>query len=63
MRVRSNVLRLRQERGMTMRALAEASGIPFPTIEKWCQLGVPRTVLYAVRVADALGVEVRDLVE
>ena len=63
MRVKSNVLRLRQERGMTTRALAEASGIPFPTIEKWCQLGVPRTVLYAVRVADALGVEVRDLVE
>lgn len=63
MRIKSNVLRLRQERGVTMRALADDTGIPFPTVEKWCQLGVPLAVLYAVRIADALGVEVRDLYE
>lgn len=63
MRIKSNVLRLRQERGVTMRALADATGIPFPTVEKWCQVGVPRAVLYAVRIADALGVDVRDLYE
>lgn len=63
MRAKSNLLRLRQERGMTVRGLADASGIPFPTVEKWCQIGVPETVDYAVRIADALGVEVRDLYE
>ena len=63
MRVKSNVLRLRQSRGMTIRALADVTGIPFPTVEKWCQIGVPKTVEYAVRIADALGVDVRDLIK
>lgn len=63
MRIKSNLLRLRQERGMTVRGIADASGVPFPTVEKWCQKGVPKTVDHAVRVADALGVEVRDLYE
>ena len=63
MRLKSNLLRLRQERGMTIRELADATGIPFPTVEKWCQKGVPKTVDHAVRIADALGVEVRDLYE
>ena len=63
LRVKSNILRLRQERGMTVRGLSEASGVPFPTVEKWCQKGVPKAVDHAVRIAGALGVDVRELYE
>lgn len=63
MRLKSNLLRLRQERGMTVRGLSEASGVPFPTVEKWCQKGVPKAVDHAARIADALGVGVRELYE
>lgn len=62
MRIKSRVLAIRERRGMTVRALAEASGVPYSTVEKWCREGVPVTVLYAVRIADALDICVRDLV-
>lgn len=62
MRVKSNVWKLRTRRGMTIDALAERSGVPRSTVDKWGREGVPEAVAYAVRVADALGVEVRDLI-
>lgn len=62
MRVRSRVVVLRRERGMTVDALAERSGVPRSTVDKWGREGVPVAVAHAVRIADALGVEVRDLV-
>lgn len=54
---------LRKKNNLTVTEAAERSGVPRPTFEKWELRGVPRTVLYAVRVADALGVDVRDLYE
>ena len=62
MRIGSSVNRLRRERGMTIDALAETSGVPRSTVDKWGREGVPEAVLYAVRIADALGVDVRDLI-
>lgn len=63
MRLKSNVWRLRTERGMTIDRLAEESGVPRSTVDKWGREGVPEAVLYAVRIADALGVDVRDLIK
>lgn len=48
---------------MTIDQLAERSGVPRSTVDKWGREGVPETVLHAVRMADALGVEVRDLMD
>ena len=62
MRIRSSVNRLRHQRGMTIDELAERSGVPRSTVDKWGREGVPVAVAHAVRMADALGVEVRDLV-
>ena len=62
MRIKSSVNRLRRERGMTVDALAGRSGVPRSTVDKWGREGVPVAVEYAVRIAEALGVEVRDLV-
>ncbi len=63
MRIRSRVWRLRRERDMTIDELARRSGVPRSTCDKWGREGVPESVLYAVRIADALGVEVRDLMD
>lgn len=63
MRIRSRVWRLRRDAGMTIDQLAERSGVPRSTVDKWGREGVPETVLHAVRMADALGVEVRDLMD
>lgn len=57
----SNLTRLRRERGMTLSELAELSGVPRGTCSTWEYEGVPDSVPGAVRIADALGVEVRDL--
>lgn len=54
---------LRKKNNLTVTEAAERSGIPRPTFEKWELLGVPETVDYAVRIAGALGVDVRDLYE
>lgn len=62
MRIRSSVNRLRRERGMTIDALADRSGVPRSTVDKWGREGVPESVAHAVRIAEALGVEVRDLI-
>lgn len=62
MRISSSVSRLRRERGMTIDALAERSGVPRSTVDKWGREGVPESVAHAVRIAEALGVEVRDLI-
>ena len=62
MRVKSSIWRLRRDRGMTIDGLAERSGVPRSTVDKWGRDGVPETVLHAVRIADALGVDVRDLI-
>lgn len=63
MRIASRLKTLRKKNNLTVTEAAERSGIPRPTFEKWELRGVPRTVLYAVRIADALGVDVRDLYE
>ena len=63
MRLASRLKTLRKKNNLTVTEAAERSGVPRPTFEKWELLGVPRSVLYAVRIADALGVEVRDLYE
>lgn len=63
MRIRSSVNRLRRERGMTIDDLAERSGVPRSTVDKWGREGVPESVAHAVRIAEALGVEVRDLIK
>ena len=63
MRLTSRLKILRKKNNLTVTGAAERSGIPRPTFEKWELRGVPRTVLYAVRIADALGVDVRDLYE
>lgn len=57
----SNLTRLMRERGVTLSELAELSGVPRGTCSTWMYAGVPASVSNAVRVADALGVEVRDL--
>lgn len=62
MRIKSSVSRLRRERGMTIDELAERSGVPRSTVDKWGREGVPEAVAHAVRIAEALGVEVRDLI-
>ena len=61
-RAASRLKILRKKNNLTVTEAAERSGVPRPTFEKWELLGVPETVLYAVRIADALGVEVRDLI-
>lgn len=63
MRVKSNIWKLRTRRGMTIDELAERSGVPRSTVDKWGRDGVPESVAHAVRIAEALGVEVRDLYE
>lgn len=63
MRLASRLKILRKKNNLTVTEAAKRSGVPRPTFEKWELRGVPRTVLYAVRVAGALGVEVRDLYE
>lgn len=63
MRLASRLKTLRKKNNLTVTEAAERSGIPRPTFEKWELRGVPRTVLYAVRIADVLGVDVRDLYE
>lgn len=62
-RVTSRLKILRKKNNLTVTRAAELSGVPRPTFEKWELQGVPRTVLHAVRIADALGVDVRDLYE
>ena len=57
----SNLTRLRRERGVTLRELSELSGVPRGTCSTWEYAGVPASVSHAVRIADALGVDVRDL--
>ena len=57
----SNLTRLRRERGVTLRELADLSGVPRGTCSTWEYAGVPASVSHAVRIADALGVDVRDL--
>lgn len=63
MRLASRLKILRKKNNLTVTEAAKRSGVPRSTFEKWELRGVPRTVLYAVRVAGALGVEVRDLYE
>lgn len=63
MRIKSRILSRREGRGMTISALAGASGVPSSTVEKWCQMGVPTAVLHAVRIARALDTSVEELVE
>ena len=63
MRMASRLKGLRKKNNLTVTKAAELSGVPRPTFEKWELIGVPLAVLYAVRIADALGVEVRDLYE
>ena len=63
MRIASRLKTLRKKNNLTVTEAAERSGIPRPTFEKWELRGVPRTVLYAVRIADALGVDGPDLYE
>lgn len=62
-RLASRLKNLRKKNNLTVKEAAERSGVPRSTFEKWELLGVPETVDHAVRVADALGVEVRDLYE
>lgn len=61
MRIKSSIWRLRHDRSMTIDELAKLSGVPRSTVDKWGRDGLPESVSYAVRIADALGVEVRDL--
>lgn len=61
MRAPSQLKKLRKKECLTVSEAAERSGVPRSTFEKWELLGVPETVVYAVRIADALGVDVRDL--
>ena len=57
----SNLTRLMRERGVSLGELSELSGVPRGTCSTWVYAGVPTSVSHAVRIADALGVEVRDL--
>ena len=54
--------RLRTEQGMTLRKLAELSGVPHRTIHCWELRGAEHAVAGKLKkVADALGVKVDDL--
>lgn len=52
----------REHEGMTQRQLADASGVPFRTIQNWERLGIDMaTVGKARRVAKALRCSIDDL--
>lgn len=52
----------RKHEGMTQRQLADASGVPFRTIQNWERLGIDMaTVGNARRVAKALRCSIDDL--
>ena len=60
----NGIKELRKLRGMTARELAEKAGVTQRAVFKWERDGTENMRLAcAVRVADALGVEVRDLYE
>lgn len=53
----------RKEKGFTQKGLAEASGLPFRTIQNWEQLGIDHaTVGNLKKVAKALGCKPGDLI-
>lgn len=60
----SRIKELRVRRGLTSRELAEMAGVTQRAVFKWERDGTGRMQLgCAVRIADALGVDVRDLYE
>lgn len=61
MRREPRLRELRRGRSLTIEGLAERAAVPRSTYDAWECYGVPETVAYAVRIADALGVGVRDL--
>lgn len=63
MRVQSSLKMLRNKKYLSITDAAARAGVPRPTYEKWERLGIPRAVEYAVRIADVLGVDVRELLE
>lgn len=54
---------LRKARGMTVRELIERTGFKRRTIESWLSRGAPPQVKMAIRLADALCTDMRDLVD
>jgi transcriptional regulator with XRE-family HTH domain len=56
------VVALREERGMTQEDLARASDVSVWTLRRWEQKGSTPLVRVLVRVADALGVSLDELV-
>ena len=56
-----NLRRLREERGLTQAALAQAAGVPRPTLAK-LESGSPNPTLHVLaRVAEALRVAIEEL--
>lgn len=54
---------MRKLRGYSLRKLAELSGIPASTIEKWEALGAAHATAGKLKkVADALGCKMEDLI-
>lgn len=60
-RLASRLKILRNKNSLTVMEVAERSGVPRSAFEKRELLGAPETVNHVVRVADELGVEIRDL--
>ncbi len=59
----SNLKRLREDAGLSQKALAEQSGVPRPTIAHLESGQANPTLSVVLKVASALGVGVNDLVE
>lgn len=60
----NNLTKLRESRGLSKSRLASEAGVTAAAVRKWERQGTGSMRLAcAVRIADALGVEVRDLYE
>lgn len=61
MRLASRLKILRNKNNLTVMEVAERSGMPRSAFVKWEFLGAPETVNHVVRVANELGIKIRDL--
>lgn len=61
MRHSAALKKLRADSHETIEQVVSRTGVPNSTYSKWEVDGIPNSVRYAVILADAFGVEVRDL--
>ena len=58
----SPIARLRIERGITQAQLAERIGCPQSSVSRWEQTGKAPGTRYLIKIAEALGCDLKDLI-